>query len=97
MPGGAAAPQKPATAPEIFDELAAAQSKLTPAQQLDIGLLADSEFVHGRQQRRDEHESVANIVDGIFFGQLGVRINVAECARTASSRTCSRARTRARC
>ena len=79
VPGGAAAPQKPATAPEIFDELAAAQSKLTPAQQLDIGLLADSEFVQRYGSNAETNMlSVANIVDGIFFGQLGVRINVAE-------------------
>ena len=79
VPGGAAAPQKPATAPEIFDELAASQSKLAPAQQLDIGLLADSEFVQRYGSNAETNMlSVANIVDGIFFGQLGVRINVAE-------------------
>ncbi len=79
VPGGAAAPQKPATAPEVFDELAAAQSKLAPAQQLDIGLLADREFVERYGSNAEANMlSVANVVDGIFFGQLGVRINVAE-------------------
>ena len=56
VPGGAAAPQKPATAPEIFDELAAA------AEQADTGAAARHRVARGqrvrptvRQQRRDEH------------------------------------------
>ncbi len=66
-------------AAEMFDAFAGALLKLTPAQQIDIGLLADSEFVqtHGANSEA-RMLSVANIVDGIFLGQVGVRINVAE-------------------
>ena len=70
--------QKVLTAAAL-DDLADAQLKLTRAKQLDIGLLADSEFVqiHGASAET-QMLSIANIVDGIFLDQLGVRINVAE-------------------
>jgi hypothetical protein len=75
-PGGS---QKPTIVPRVFDELASAQSKLTPAQQLNIGLLGDSEFVQMNGTFAESHLlSIANVVDGIFFGQVGVRISVAE-------------------
>ncbi len=63
----------------VLDDFAAEELKLAPAKQLDIGLLADSEFVqtHGANAEA-QMLSIANVVDGIFFDQLGVRINVAE-------------------
>jgi hypothetical protein len=60
-------------------DAAAAQLKLAPAKQLDIGWLADSEFVqkHGTSTEM-RMLSIANVVDGIFLDQAGVRMNVAE-------------------
>ena len=53
-------------------------NKVIPAQQLNIALIADSEFValNGAQSEANML-SIANVVDGIFFNQVGVRINVA--------------------
>ena len=60
-------------------DLAALPTKLNPVQQLDIGLLADAEFVQANGGSAEaDMLSIANVVDGIFFNQVGVRINVAE-------------------
>ena len=68
-----------AMAAKVFVELAAVQQKLSPAQQLDIGLLADGEFVQRYPAYPDVMMlAVFNIVDGIFANQVGVHINVAE-------------------
>lgn len=85
LPVSPAAPTKSVTrdlrkafAAETLDA-ATAQLKLTPARQIDIGLLADSEFVqmNGSATAEIRMLSIANIVDGIFLHQVGVHINVA--------------------
>ena len=78
-PAGPPARAKPMAAPLSLPDLGGLQTKLAPAKQLNIGLLSDSEFVqtHGANAEA-EMLSIANVVDGIFFDQLGVRINVAE-------------------
>ncbi len=77
--GPAGGAQKPAIVPLAFDELASMQSKLTPPKQLDIGLIADSEYAQLNGQNTEPLMlSIANVVDGIFFNQVGVRIKVVE-------------------
>lgn len=74
--GGA---QKPSLASSVLDEIASAQSKLTPGKQLAIGLIADSEFVQTNGADSEANMlAIANVVDGIFLDQVGVGIDVAE-------------------
>jgi hypothetical protein len=76
---GPPARAKPLAAPLSLPELAVLQTKLAPARQLNIGLLSDSEFVRTQGANAEaEMLSIANVVDGIFFDQVGVHINVAE-------------------
>jgi len=71
--------QQPTKTAKLFSELASLQTKLNPVQQLDIGLLADAEFMQANGSNAEAAMlSIANVVDGIFFNQVGVRINVAE-------------------
>jgi hypothetical protein len=71
--------QKTSTLQSLAVELAALPPGVAPAEMLDIGLLADAEFV---QMNGTGSEAlmlgVANTVDGIFSAQVGVRIRVAE-------------------
>jgi hypothetical protein len=77
-PKSGASELRKALAADALDA-AVAQLKLAPAREIDIGLLADSEFVqmHGTNTEA-RMLSIANIVDGIFLDQVGLRINVAE-------------------
>ena len=65
--------------PAIAAELALLRSKLAPARQVDIGLVGDFEFSQARSVSYAEAAmlSIANVVDGIFFQQVGLRVNVA--------------------
>ena len=77
---GGAGSQKPATAPAVFAELATLQGARAPSRMLDIGFIADSEFVEAEGRSRAEALmlGIANTIDGIFADQAGVRIRVAE-------------------
>jgi hypothetical protein len=75
----AASTEKTGWLQSLSAELAALAPGVAPARMLDIGLLADAEFV----QMNGTHAealmlAVANSVDGIFSDQVGVRIRVAE-------------------
>jgi hypothetical protein len=77
-PSASSGSQKALIAASI-EASAAARLELTRAKQIDIGLLADSEFVqlHGANAEA-QMLSIINIVDGLFLDQVGLRINVAE-------------------
>ena len=77
---GGAGSEKPATAPAVFAELATLQGARAPSRMLDIGFIADSEFVEAEGRSRAEALmlGIANTIDGIFADQAGVRIRVAE-------------------
>jgi hypothetical protein len=77
-PTGAAS-EKTSALQSLFAELAALPPGAAPRRMLDIGLLADSEFVQMNGPRSEALMlGVANTVDGIFSGQVGVRIRVTE-------------------
>ena len=75
----AATSQNTSTLKAVLAEVAALPTGIAPARMLDIGLLADAEFVQTQGTRAEALMlGVANTVDGIFADQVGVRIRVTD-------------------
>ena len=73
------ASEKTGALQSLYRELAALPPVVGATKMLDIGLLADSEFVQMHGTRAEEFMlAIANTVDGVFAKQVGVRIRVTE-------------------
>ena len=78
-PLDSSASQKTSLLQSVFAEVAALPNPIAAPHMLDIGLLADSEFVQAKGTIAEAMMlGIANTVDGIFADQVGVRIRVTD-------------------